>query len=79
MKTNEELKDGEIFLGNTSVQNLAKKMQLYTSLKTVRVGKQAYDIDGKKLPQDYMLPLFLNEKERTQYDRIKEKQKEPIF
>lgn len=39
-------------------------------LKTLRLGEQAYDIDGKPLSKDYCLPVFINVSELRLYDKI---------
>lgn len=61
----------EVFLGNhhrsrddERIKSLADK-----GLKTLRRGRQAYDIEGKVLPSDYV-PLFLNRSEEPRYDAI---------
>lgn len=59
---------GEIFVGNTQAQ-LGVPAYL-KSLKTARVGKQAYDIHNVPLSLTYMLPLFIGKSDEDQYDRI---------
>lgn len=39
-------------------------------LKTLRLGEQAYDINGKPLSKDYCLPVFINASELRLYDKI---------
>lgn len=62
-----EQKKTEIFVGNAKTGPVAEHLR---SLKTVRTGNQAYDIHGKKIPQEYMRPLFVSHEEAAKYDRI---------
>jgi len=48
------------------------------SLKTVRLGKQAYDLDGKKISTDYMLPLFVSKNELNTLNNIHEQELKEI-
>lgn len=58
----------EVFVGNTPAEG-GIPIHLRV-LKTIRLGEIALDIEGKKLDQDYMLPLFLHESELMEHDRI---------
>ncbi len=58
----------EVFLGNTTVEG-GSMTYLAGRLKTVRLGKVAYCIEGKRLPSDYA-PVFLNRSESGLYDAI---------
>jgi hypothetical protein len=64
---NHELAKDEIWLGNTSGVDIPKH---YASLKTVRLGEQAYCIKGKPLSRDYYRPLILNKSEQAQHEEI---------
>jgi len=58
----------EVFVGNTrSVSGIPSHL---SGLKTARLGRVAYDLDGKKIANDYMLPLLIGKEEAAQYDRI---------
>lgn len=69
-----ELKDGEIWLGNTSGNDdWTKGVDIpdrYSILKTVRLGEQAYDIHGKPISRDYCRPLIINKSEEDMYEKI---------
>ena len=58
----------ETFVGNTLLSEW--KPARYKKLKTARIGEQAYDIYGKKIPKDYMRPLFIGNSELGLYDEI---------
>lgn len=58
----------EIWLGNTDLATWPKPY--LTSLKTLRLGGQAFDINGDKLPQDSYRPVFIHKSEHYRYDRI---------
>lgn len=65
-----ELKDGEIWLGNTSdIEGYLKRPQ-FKDLTTLRLGEQALDIHGKKIPTDYCRPVFLHKSEEMKFDKI---------
>ena len=61
-------KPDEVFLGNTET-NRGIPDHL-SGLKTVRLGEQALDIYGHKIPADHMLPMFINRSESDAYDRL---------
>ena len=67
MSTHPEASDNEIFVGNTTSTAVPEYL---VALKTVRLGDQAYDLDGKKISKDYMRPLIIGRAEAGQYDRI---------
>ena len=56
----EELKEGEIWVFNSTVNKLPNREG---TLKTMRFGKQALDINGKKLDPNYTLPVFIHKSE----------------
>ncbi|MCA9307865.1 MAG: hypothetical protein KDA16_15160, partial [Phycisphaerales bacterium] len=60
-------KDGEVFVGNTDTTR--KNLDHLKSLKTLRLGDDALDINGKKLPRQYR-PIFISKAEEGAYDRI---------
>lgn len=63
-----EMKRGEVWVGNThSSTNLKEK---YPTLKTIRLGNQAYDIKGEKIPTDYCRPVFVHKSEEQEYEAI---------
>lgn len=68
VKRHPEQADDEVFLGNTtSIQ------PLLSSLKTLRLGVVAYDINGKELLDEprRLFPMFLRASEAPAYDRIR--------
>lgn len=69
-----ELKKGEVFIGNTSgTERYTKGVDIpekYGSLKTLRLGEQAYTICGCPISRDYCRPLIIHESEYQQYQRM---------
>lgn len=64
-----EKKSNEVFLGNTNkIKNFPPPH--LSSLKTIRLGKQAYYIDGTKISTDYCLPIFIDKSEYDRYNQI---------
>lgn len=62
-----EMGPDEVFLGNTPAGRPLPPE--WGQLKTLRFGRQAYDLDGHKLPTDYQ-PVFIGRAEHAEYDRI---------
>ena len=61
-------KPDEVFVGNTETKNgIPEHLR---GLRTARLGKQALDIEGKKIEPEYMRPLFIGRAEADAYDRI---------
>lgn len=56
----------EIFVGNTRADNDLSELP---GVKC-RLGTQAYDINGRRLPTDYMLPLYVHKDSMRLYIRI---------
>lgn len=71
---NWQLSKNEIWLGNTSGNEWWEKgvdiPKDYAQLKTIRLGEQAYCINGKPLSRDYCLPLIIDRSEEEEYSRI---------
>jgi hypothetical protein len=59
---------GEVFVGNTHTKNGVP--EYLRSLKTVRIGDQALDIEGKNIDHEYMRLLFVGRAEVDEYNRI---------
>jgi hypothetical protein len=57
----------EQFLGNCYYHTNGIPLHLKT-LKTLRIGQVAYDLDGKEIPE--MRPLFIKRTEAFEYDHI---------
>jgi len=64
-----ELKEGEVFIGNTSRIDDFPRPEL-KGLKTIRMGQQAYDIKGEIIDTTYCRPVFIHKSEMEFYDRI---------
>ena len=64
-----ELRENEIFIGNTRDIGAFPPEHL-RCLETIRLGKQAYDINGNRLSQDYCRPIFIDKSEYSLYDQI---------
>jgi hypothetical protein len=65
-KAESHVKKNEIFVGNTCAN---EDMSYLKGIK-YRLGDQAFDIHGKKLAKDYVLPLFIDKKDMNRYDSI---------
>lgn len=62
-----ERRDGEVFLGN----HTGAIEPEFGNLKTLRLGENALDIDGKMIPREWgCRPLFIHESEHDRYDSI---------
>jgi hypothetical protein len=59
---------GEVFVGNTHTKNGVP--QYLRGLTTARIGGRALDIEGKKIDQEHMRPLFVGRAEVDEYNRI---------
>ena len=62
-----ELQKGEVWVFNSNTNCLPNRDG---KLKTMRFGKQALDIDGKKISPDYMLPVFIQKSELDLLDSL---------
>lgn len=66
-----ELKQGEIWVGNTDVrEGLSIPDYLIGKMNTARLGEQAYYIDGKPIHREYCRPLIIHKSEEMIYDNI---------
>lgn len=66
-----ELKQGEIWVGNTDVRDgLSIPEYLIGKMKTARLGEQAYYIDGEPIHRGYCRPLIIHKSEEMIYDSI---------
>ncbi|MFK5893782.1 MAG: hypothetical protein QM504_11230 [Pseudomonadota bacterium] len=64
----EKIGTNEVFVGNTDhVSSIPLHLK---SLKTIRFGKQALDINGETISLDHMLPLIIEKSEMNKYDAI---------
>lgn len=71
--TNPEEKSDEYFVGNLSyAQRETKESWLKANHISYRIGEQAYGINGDLLPNSYS-PLFLQQSDIKQYDRVMKK------
>lgn len=58
----------ELFVCNTDPDTGIPKK--WKSLKPVRLGKQAYTIDGHKLSPDYCVPVIVHKSEYMELNRL---------
>lgn len=63
----EELQKDEVWVFNSKTGCLPNRNG---KLKTMRFGKQALDINGKKLSPDHMLPVFIHKSELELLDKL---------
>ena len=63
-----ELKKGEVWVFNANA-NKPLPFNRDGKLKTMRFGKQALDIHGKKLSPEYMLPVYIHKSELNEMNR----------
>lgn len=63
-----ECESNEIFVGNVLLSMFPAPY--LKSLQTIRIGIQAYEIDGKPIDICYMRPMFVGKTEASEYDRI---------
>lgn len=66
-----ETNENEMFLGNTSKFESFPPAHL-KELKTIRLGKHAYDINGNELTPDECRPIFIHKSEYNRYNAIME-------
>lgn len=65
-----QLKEGEVWVGNSDVTEGVKVDDYLKEMKTARLGEQAYDIKGKPLERWYCRPLIIHKSEAELYDKI---------
>ncbi len=63
----ETLSKDEVWLGNIQGTEIP---EYYKSLKTIRLGEQAYCIKGTPLNKNHYRPLILHKSEEPAYDKI---------
>ena len=69
MPTHPDTPEGEVFLGNTLNKTLHP---MFMALDTIYLGKQPYDIHGKRLDPDVYRPIFIHKSELNEYNKIME-------
>lgn len=71
-KYHKEAMEHEVFVGNFSSKGGETVCipDFLSSLKTARLGDQAYSIDGYPISQDEYRPLFVHKDEYEAYNRI---------
>ncbi|EKP0311722.1 hypothetical protein ACTG16_23440 [Aeromonas sp. 23P] len=74
-----EASQNEVFIGNvSSIKGAPVCIPEYLNgLKTIRLGKQAYSLEGGKLSPKEFLPLFIDRSEVKAHDQIMMKQTFP--
>lgn len=69
-----ELQKDEVWLGNTSGdERWAKGVDIplrYRTLKTIRLGEQAYCVHGLPISRDYCRPLIIHKSEENEYYKL---------
>ncbi len=68
--TKRQMNEGETFLGNQRLADMERIKQKVAALKTLRIGKQSYDITGGKLNRRKYRPLFLDISESAAYEKF---------
>ena len=63
-----------VFVGNTTTGG---DLSVFKNIKYI-VGELAYDIHGKELNKNYMLPFFVAKESYDEYNRIMQAQVEAI-
>lgn len=66
LKLHEKCPENYTFVDNCSTN---KNMDYLKNINYI-IGKCAYDLYGYKLDQNYMLPLFIADKDLLKYDKI---------
>ncbi len=61
-KAEKDCKKDEFFIGNTTDISNFPRPEL-RNLKTIRLGTQAYDFDGKEINRNIYLPVFIHKSE----------------
>jgi hypothetical protein len=77
----EEIKDGEVFVANKSTirNNSDELFAIWKKhLKTIRLGEQAYDLDGNKLDPERHRPIFVHKDELDELNRLWQEQIDKI-
>jgi len=71
MAQHEACEANEIWVGNTPTHGLHYQSLKSMGLKTLRLGKVAFDIDGKPLAEsEGYSPVFINRSEADRYNEI---------
>ncbi len=80
MKIHPEQRPGEIFLGNARDQNEQRVEipEYLLELKSIRLGKIAYDIEGHPLASNYCRPLFIHHDDSARHEAIQKARTEAI-
>jgi len=71
-----ELREGEKWLGNHSCnkEGIFEFDEMDKHFKTIRFGKQAYDINGIPLDQKEHRPLIIHKSEYDEWNKQREEQ-----
>jgi len=65
-----ECRKDEFCVGNTHRGEGAIEWLNQQGVMGVRLGEQAYDINGKPLPKDIYRPLIIENSDGAKYDRV---------
>jgi hypothetical protein len=70
MLNHPEQSSSEEFVGNTHRGESAVEFLHKNGITTARLGEQAYDIDGKKLPKEIFRPIIIGREHSKKYDDV---------
>ncbi|MCO6427536.1 hypothetical protein [Nitrosomonas communis] len=70
MTRHEPIGDDEIFVGNTHKGQAQVDWLRARGVKSARLGNQALDIEGKRLPKDIYLPVIISRADRKIYNDV---------
>ena len=70
MVNHPEQSQSEEFIGNTHKGGAAVEFLHKHGITTARLGEQAYDIDGKKLPTEIYRPVIIGREHSKKYDDV---------
>ena len=70
MKSHPEQLFTEEFVGNTHKGESAVEFLHKKGITTARLGEQAYDIEGKKLPKEIYRPMMIGREHSGKYSDV---------
>ena len=63
-----EIRMGEKWVGNMDARKTEEYLSRRKSIPSLRIGEQAYDIEGKPIARFVARPLFINKRDQQAYD-----------
>jgi hypothetical protein len=70
MLNHPETRSNEEFIGNTHRGQATIDFMHKNGITSARLGEQAYDIDGKKLPKEIFRPIIIGREHSKKYDDV---------